>query len=83
MNNPKLVLIIAGILIAGLAFSASAQTRQAGKTASARAYYGKPAGKPSFVSNKKYKRDRSRVTKAPKMKARVQAKDGYVRRRAS
>jgi hypothetical protein len=53
MNKIKLIVIITGILIAGLAFSASAQTSRAQKTSSAKAYYGKAPRKPNYKSKRK------------------------------
>ena len=80
MKTFKFVLLVTGILVAGLAFSASAQTRSAKKTSSAKAYYGHKPGKqkPHF---KKVKRNRENIIKPARMKNRVQAKDGYVRKR--
>lgn len=54
MKRMKTISILAGILIAGCAFSAEAQTKPQ-KTSSARAYYGTPHGKPKVNVNKKKK----------------------------
>jgi hypothetical protein len=53
MNKLKLIVLITGILIAGLAFSASAQTARAQKTSSAKAYYGKAPSKPNYKEKRK------------------------------
>ena len=63
MNKLKLIVLITGILIAGLAFSASAQTARAEKTSSAKAYYGKAPGKPNFTKAN-YKDKRKKAVKA-------------------
>lgn len=55
MKKLKLIVLIIGILVAGVAFNASAQKQRADKTASAKAYYGygKRAQKQSMKMKKK------------------------------
>jgi hypothetical protein len=80
MRKLRLIILITGILVAGIVASGFAQTKRSSRTSGARAYYGQTPGKPK-LKGKNQKRDKSKVVKAPKMKSRVQAKDGYVRRR--
>jgi hypothetical protein len=66
MKSMKTISILAGILIAGCAFNAEAQTKPE-KTSSAKAYYGTPHGKPKVNVNKKKKiRKRTPMTRGAK-----------------
>jgi hypothetical protein len=62
MKSLKTIALLTGILIAGSAFNAEAQTKPQ-KTSSAKAYYGNTQGRPKVNVNKK-KKTRSKTSSA-------------------
>jgi hypothetical protein len=74
MKKVKIILLIAGILVAGCAFTAVAQKNKAEKTASAKAYYGQKPQKPNFKKKQKQKVDWSRHTKPAKGTTRAEGR---------
>lgn len=74
MKKFRTMLLITGILVAGLAFSVSAQKR-AGKTSSAKAYYG--PSNPNYKA-KKHKKHKSSLRKSSRNKWRTQASHAMV-----
>jgi hypothetical protein len=83
MRKFRAIMLITGILVAGLAISAVAQ-RRADRTSSAKAYYGhKPGKSVHYVKKTKNPRSTFGTIKPSKYKSRVQAKDGYIRKKQS
>lgn len=79
MKKFQAIILITGILVAGLAFSAVAQKR-ADKTSSAKAYYGYRSDKPNKYA-KKTKKHKYSVKKSVRnrVRAQVRSSEGYIK----
>jgi hypothetical protein len=81
MNKLRTIILITGILVAGLAFNATAQKRP-DKTASARAYYGhKPEKYKPKVRIKKNRKQKFALRKQARKTTRAYASDRNKQKR--
>jgi hypothetical protein len=79
MKKFRTIILITGILVAGLAFGAFAQKRP-GKTSSAKAYYGHRYDKPNHKV-KKPKKHKSGAKKSTTNKGKIHPRSGWVYRK--